>query len=94
MGDSNSLRIRGQETSALLRIDGVLQGGSFAKVKSFRFNPRADLVDAADLLERFEDRRIRPAVQRTFERPDGTGNRRIDIGERGGNHAGGERAGI
>ena len=48
-----------------------------------RFDPRADLLDAADLLERFEDRRIRPSVQRTFKCPDGTGDCRIDIGQRG-----------
>lgn len=41
-----STRIRGQEVSGQLIVDGQLLLGSFAKLESFKWNPRADLTDS------------------------------------------------
>jgi hypothetical protein len=39
-------RIRGQETSLQVIVDGALQQGSFSKVESFKWSPRQDLTDS------------------------------------------------
>ncbi len=39
-------RIRGQEVSGQLVVDGKLLLGSFAKMESFKWSPRADLSDS------------------------------------------------
>ncbi len=41
-----SQRIRGQETTAQLVVDGKLLLGSFSKVENFSIKPRADLTDS------------------------------------------------
>ena len=39
-------RIRGQETTLQVAINGQTQDGSFAKVENFKWNPRQDLTDS------------------------------------------------
>jgi hypothetical protein len=39
-------RIRGQETTLQVVVDGQLQAGSFAKVEDFEWNPKQDLTDS------------------------------------------------
>ena len=51
MADSNSLRIRGQEVTVMVIVDGVPQAGSFAKITQGRWAPRADLSDTGFLGE-------------------------------------------
>jgi hypothetical protein len=38
-------RIRGQETTLQVIVDGDLKSGSFSKVENFKWNPREDLSD-------------------------------------------------
>lgn len=40
-----SNRIRGQETTLQVVVDGQIQAKSFAKVENFKWNPRQDLSD-------------------------------------------------
>ncbi len=42
MADSNQLRIRGQEATVLLVVNGTPLGGSFAKLASWSIKPRVD----------------------------------------------------
>lgn len=39
-------RIRGQETTLQVAINGQTQEGSFSKVENFKWNPRQDLTDS------------------------------------------------
>jgi len=46
-----SLRIRGQEVTVALAVDGQIIQGSFTKVENFKITPRADLSDSPFLGE-------------------------------------------
>jgi hypothetical protein len=48
-------RIRGQETTFQIIIDGDLKNGTFAKVETAKHTPRTDLVDADFLGEKESD---------------------------------------
>ena len=50
-----SQRIRGQEATVQIIVDGDLKGGSFAKVTNFNLNPRADLPETGFLGEIEDD---------------------------------------
>lgn len=45
MADSNSFRIRGQEVTVLLQVNGVPQAGSFAKVTGGGYTSRTDITN-------------------------------------------------
>ena len=47
-----SNRIRGQEATLRIMVDGALQGGSFIKVENFKITPKADLPDSDFLGEK------------------------------------------
>jgi hypothetical protein len=46
-----SNRIRGQETTLQVVVNGQIQGRSFAKVENFKWSPRQDLSDSSFLGE-------------------------------------------
>lgn len=50
-----SQRIRGQEATIQVIVDGNLQAGSFTKVMNFNLTPRTDLVDTPFLGEVEDD---------------------------------------
>lgn len=50
-----SQRIRGQEATIQVIVDGDLQAGSFTKVVNFNLTPRTDLQDSAFLGETEDD---------------------------------------
>lgn len=52
-------RVRGQETSLSITVDGILQSGSFTTVDNFKWSPRQDLTNTGFLGEPTE----RPDLQ-------------------------------
>lgn len=50
-----SQRIRGQEATLRLAVDGVIQRGSMFKVKDFTFTPRQDLIETSYVGEDEDD---------------------------------------
>ena len=57
-------------------------------------NPGFGPIGGADFLEHFHHGFVGPAVQRTLERADRRGDRRVHVGKRRGDDAGGERRGV
>ena len=64
-------------------VDRMSEAHELSLAGTDGFHPGLHILDAAELFERLEDFGIRPAVQLALQGTNGTGNGRVQIGQRG-----------